>query len=100
MGSPGQTVLRHARPQKVSKSELPLNLYNNLAKPLCTVCAVSISSQTSGPRPPKILHADSKLDLEGRRHKFFFKNISRKIFLNFFFCQIFLGQIFSGNRGA
>jgi hypothetical protein len=45
------------------------NLYNNLAKPLCTVCAVSISSQTSGPRPPKFLQADSKLNVKGRRHK-------------------------------
>jgi hypothetical protein len=45
------------------------NLYNNLAKPFCTVCAVSISSQTNGPRPPQFLQADSKLDVEGRRHK-------------------------------
>jgi hypothetical protein len=28
------------------------NLYNNLAKPICTVCAFSISSQTSGPKVP------------------------------------------------
>jgi hypothetical protein len=34
------------------------NLYNNLAKPLCTVCAFPYSSQTSGPRPPKFSQPD------------------------------------------
>jgi hypothetical protein len=34
-----------------------VNLYNNLANPLCTVCAIPYSSQTSGPRPPNFLHA-------------------------------------------
>jgi hypothetical protein len=33
---------------------------------LCTVCAGSISSQTSGTRHPKFLQSDSKLDLEPR----------------------------------
>jgi hypothetical protein len=48
---------------------IDLDLYNNLDKPFTTVCAVSISSQTSRPRPPNFLQADSKLDVEGRRHQ-------------------------------
>jgi hypothetical protein len=51
-----------------------------LDKPFTTVCAVSISSQTSRPRPPKFLQADSKLDVEGRRHQ---KNKNKNFHGNF-----------------
>jgi hypothetical protein len=51
-----------------------------LDKPFTTVCAVSISSQTSRPRPPKFLQADSKLDVEGHRHQ---KKLNKNFHENF-----------------
>jgi processing peptidase subunit alpha len=50
----------------VEAAQVHNHLYINLTFGLCTVCAFSISSQTSGPTTPKFLQADSKLDAEHR----------------------------------
>jgi hypothetical protein len=73
---------------------------------LCTVCAFSISSQTSGPRPPQIFAGmlqigcetviakkNLKKKIHGKFSEFFFEIIFWNFFLNFFF-----ENVVSGNR--
>jgi hypothetical protein len=58
-----------------------LYLYNNLAKPLCTVCSFSISCQTSGPSPPQIFAGMLQIGCETViAKKKLKKKISRKFF--------------------
>jgi hypothetical protein len=72
-----------------------LYLYNNLSKPLCTVCSFSISCQTSGPSPPPnfrrhapnwMWNRDSQKKIEKKN---FTENLKKKIFFAIFFTKFF-----------
>jgi hypothetical protein len=59
-------------------------LYINLSFSLCTVCPFSISSQTSGPRPPKLDVEPCHSKFEKKIHRKSSECFFRKFFVIFF----------------